>query len=152
MGALPAAKTPLFDIPHLVGISASEHLRHQAIIVASIVARIDTFKTVPMVGKDLFEDAPGWRSYCSHQAVSLRSVGLCVIALFYHIPPTTSTPSSALTGARSPTSLTLAPRGLQGNPQMQIPIRSRYSEEDKWFFYFAHLLNVGLSYTARDKD
>jgi hypothetical protein len=21
---------------------------------------------------------------------------------------------------------------------------SRYSEEDKWFFYFAHLLNVGI--------
>jgi hypothetical protein len=21
---------------------------------------------------------------------------------------------------------------------------SRYSEEDKWFFYFAHLLNVGF--------
>jgi hypothetical protein len=49
---------------------------------------------------------------------------LCVIALFYHIPPTTSTPSSALTGARSPTSLTLAPRGRQGNPQMEIPMLS----------------------------
>jgi hypothetical protein len=25
---------------------------------------------------------------------------------------------------------------------------SRYSEEDKWFFYFAHLLNVGDKRTS----
>src|SRR3954449_12222126 len=110
MGALPTAQAPIIDIPHLGGIPAPEHLGHQGIIVASIVARIDAFKAVPVVGKDLFEDAPGWWGFCNHQAASLRGVGLCVIALFYHIPPTTSTPSSALTGARSPTSLTLAPR------------------------------------------
>src|SRR5262249_41480400 len=58
---------------------------HQVIIVASIVARIDAFKAVPVVGKDLFEDAPGRRSGCSHQAASLRSMGLGIVALLYHV-------------------------------------------------------------------
>ena len=106
-------QTSIFDIAHLLGITTGKHFVDESIIVASIVPRIDVFKSVPMLGKDLFEDIPGRRGFCSHQAASLRSVRLCVIALFYHIPPTTSTPSSALTGARSPTSLTLKPRGLQ---------------------------------------
>jgi hypothetical protein len=49
-----------------------------------------------------------------------------VVQLFYHTSPAQSTLSSAFAGARSPTSLTLEPRGLQGNPQMEIPIRSSY--------------------------
>jgi hypothetical protein len=107
---------------HRVGIPTPEHLVHETVIVALIIARVDAFKPVPVLGKDLFEDAPGWRSCCNHQAASLRSVGLWVIVLFYHIPPTTSTPSSAFPRARSPTLLPLAPRGRQGYPQMEIPI------------------------------
>src|SRR5712691_714434 len=111
MGALSAMQTPILNIAHLVRIPAPEHLVHEPIIVTRIVARVDAFEPVPVLSKDLFEDVPGRQGFCSHQAASLRSVGLCVIALFYHISPTTSTPSSALTGARSPTPLTLAPRG-----------------------------------------
>src|SRR5215813_10708816 len=95
MGALPTAQTPILDIPHLAGIPTPEHLGHQVIIVASIVARIDSFKAVPVVGKDLFEDAPGRRSGCNHQAASLRSMGLGIVALLYHVELTTSTPSLA---------------------------------------------------------
>src|SRR5918911_4724983 len=95
MGALPTAKTPILDITHLVGIPAPEHLGHQVIIVAAIVARIDVCKAVPVVGKDLFEDAPSRRSGCSHQAASLRSLGLGIVALLYHVSLTTSTPASA---------------------------------------------------------
>src|SRR5712691_12609938 len=98
MGALPALQTSIFDIAHLVGIPAPEHLVDKSIIVASIVPRIDAFKSVPVIGKDLYEDAPGRQSCCCHQAVSLRGVGLCVVALFYHVQLTKSTPSSALTG------------------------------------------------------
>src|SRR5262249_44796559 len=58
-------------------------------------ARIDAFKAVPVVGKDLFEEAPGRRSGCSHQAASLRSMGLGIVALLYHVSLTTSTTSSA---------------------------------------------------------
>src|SRR5262249_49937824 len=83
MGALPTAQTPIIDIPHLGGIPTPEHLGHQVIIVAAIVARIDAFKAGPVVGKDLFEDAPGRRRGCSHQAASLRSLGLGIVALLY---------------------------------------------------------------------
>src|SRR5712691_6201024 len=97
MGALPALQTSIFDIAHLVGIPASEHLMDKSIIVAAIVPRIDAFKAVPVIGKDLFEDAPSRRSCCSHQAASLWGGGLCGVALFYHVQLTKSTPSSALT-------------------------------------------------------
>jgi hypothetical protein len=123
MGALPTLQTAVLNRAYLVGIPAPEHLVYEAVIVSPIVARVDAFEPVSVLSKDLFEDAPGRRGGCSHQAASLRSIGLYVIARFYHIPPTTSTPSLACTGARSPTSLTLEPRGRQGNPQMGIPMR-----------------------------
>ena len=85
MRALPALQTAIGNIAYLVGITASKHLMDKAIIVAAIIPRIDAFKFVPVLGKDLFEDAPGWRSCCSHQAASLQGVGLCMVALFYHI-------------------------------------------------------------------
>jgi hypothetical protein len=49
MGALPTLETPIFAVAHLVGIAASEHLGHEAIIVAAIVARIGVFKAVPVL-------------------------------------------------------------------------------------------------------
>ena len=102
MGAHPATKTPLCDIPHLVGIPAPEHLLYQAVIVASIVPRVHALEAVPVVGKDLFEEVPGRRSCCSHQAASLQRVGWWVIALFYHIPSMTSTPLAVLTRVLPP--------------------------------------------------
>src|SRR5437870_3922821 len=102
MGALSTTKTPIVDIPHLVGIPAPEHLLYQAVIVASIVPRVRALEAVPVVGKNLFEEVPGRRSCCSHQAASLESVGWWVIALFYHIPSMTSTPSAVLTRVLPP--------------------------------------------------
>src|SRR6266567_2668781 len=102
MGALSTTKTPIVDIPHLVGIPAPEHLLYQAVIVASIVPRVRALEAVPVVGKNLFEEVPGRRSCCSHQAASLQSVGWWVIALFYHIPSMTSTPSAVLTRVLPP--------------------------------------------------
>ena len=121
MGALPTMETPLLDRPHLIRIPASEHLGYEASRVTRFVARVGAGEPVPVLGKDLFEDVPGRRHCCSHQAASLRSVGLSVIALFYHIPPTISTPSSACPGVCSPTSLAFELWGRQGNPQMEIP-------------------------------
>src|SRR4029434_10598531 len=97
MGALPTLQTSIFDRAHLVGIPTPEHLMDKPIIVTAIVPRIDACKSVPVLGKDLFEDAPSRRSCCSHQAASLRGVGLCMVALFYHVQRTKSTPSLALT-------------------------------------------------------
>src|SRR5215468_12554966 len=90
MGALSTMQTPIVDISHLVGIPAPEHLFYQAVIVASIVPRMRALEAVPVVSKNLFEEVPGRRSCCSHQAASLPSVGWWVIALFYHIPSLTS--------------------------------------------------------------
>src|SRR5215813_10434822 len=105
MGALPALQTAIFEIAHLVGIATPEHLLDQSIIVTAIVPRIDVFKSVPVLDKALFEDAPGRRSGCRHQAASLQRVGLYVVALFYHMQPTVSTPSAAHTrDPPSPTS------------------------------------------------
>src|SRR5207302_11299522 len=98
IGTLAALQTTVFDIAHLIGIPTPEHLVDEAIIVGRIVARVDALEPAPVLGKDLFEDVPGRRSCCSHHAASLRSVELCVVALFYHVQLTKSTPSSALTG------------------------------------------------------
>src|SRR5438477_2719828 len=137
MGALTTLQTAIFDRAHLVGIPAPEHLLDKFIIVAAIVPRIDVYKSVPVIGKDLFEDAPRRRSCCSHQAASLQSVGLCVVERFYHILAPTSTLSSACPTARSPTHLALAPQGREGRRKMEIPVRSRESNP-RIFRTFTH--------------
>src|SRR4029453_5610113 len=92
MRALSAIQTSILHIAHLVRIPAPEHLVHECIIVALVVARAAMFEPVPILTKDLFEDVPGLQSIGSHQATSLRGVRLCVIERFYHILPPTSTP------------------------------------------------------------
>jgi DNA polymerase family A len=101
MSALPTLQTAVLDIAHRVGIPTPEHLVHETVIVALIIARVDALKPVPVLGKDLFEDAPGWWSCCNHQTASLRSVGWCVVGLFYHVQLPTSTPLSACTASNS---------------------------------------------------
>ena len=129
--ALTTTETPIGDRAQPVGIPAPEHLVHKPSLVGRMVTRVDACEPGPVLGKDRFEDVPGRRSCCSQHAASLRNVGVCVIALFYHIPPTTSPPSSAFPGAHSPTPLTLEPRGLHGNPQMEIPVLSRRAQRQR---------------------
>src|SRR4029450_2176430 len=128
MGALSTVETAVRDIAHLVGIPTPEHLVDKVIIVGRLVARINAFEPVPVLDKDLLEDVPVLRGGCNHQGAPREGVGIVVVQLFYHTSPAQSTLSAAFAGARSPTSLTLEPRGLQGNPQMEIPIRSRTTE------------------------
>jgi hypothetical protein len=77
-----------------------------------------------------------------------------VVQLFYHTSPAQSTLSSAFAGARSPTSLTLEPRGLQGNPQMEIPIRSRkkHLHRRSWNWHFTCGNWQGALYKAEGKE
>src|SRR5688572_17407138 len=82
MFALSTVEAAVLDRAYLIGIPTPEHLGDEAIIVARMVTRIDACKAVPVLGKDLFEDAPGRWGCCSHQAASLWVLG-CVIALFY---------------------------------------------------------------------
>ena len=123
MGALSTGQTPVCDRAHLRGITASEPLGYQAIILGLMVARVDSFEPVPVLSKDLFEDVPVLVGCCNHQGAPSEGSGFAV-QLLYHGSSAQSTPSSAFTEAPSPTSLTLQPRGLQGNPQMEIPVRS----------------------------
>ena len=124
MFPLTTMETAVFDIAYLVRIPTPEHLVDKVIIVGRLVARINAFEPVPVLDKDLLEDVPVLRGGCNHQGAPREGVGIVVVQLFYHTSPAQSTLSSAFAGARSPTSLTLEPRGLQGNPQMEIPIRS----------------------------
>src|SRR5215510_12757099 len=77
MFALATVETAVFDKADLLGIPAPEHLVHEAVIVARMIARVDVFETVPVLGEDLFEEVPSRRSCCSHQLYHFRGSG-CV--------------------------------------------------------------------------
>src|SRR5262245_24933068 len=122
MLALSSLHTAVVDIPHFLWVPTREHLVNEAIIVALIIARIEAFKPIPVLAKDLFEDMPVQRGLCSHQAVPSWGIEMCAVTLLYHVSPAQSTPHRpAPRHAHRP--LSLAPRGLQGNGKMQIPIR-----------------------------
>src|SRR4029434_1842917 len=76
MGPLSTVQTAVDDIARLFRVPTSEHFLDEAVIVRPLVARIDAGEPVPVLGKDLFEDVPVRRGCCSHQAASLRGVGL----------------------------------------------------------------------------
>jgi len=102
-------ETAVLDRAHLVGMTTPEHLVHETVIVALIIARIDAFKPVPVLGKELFKDVPALRGLCSHQAApSWRCWNFCGDAL---VPRLTHSvhPLLGFTGIRSPIYLTLEP-------------------------------------------
>src|SRR6266699_3903824 len=101
MLALATMLTAILDITHLVGIPAAEHLVHETIIVAGIVARIDVFEAIPVIDKDLFEDVPVLRRLCHHQIAPSKGIGFLGIERFYHVSRSASTPSSVFTWAPS---------------------------------------------------
>ena len=90
-----------------------------------MVARIHVLKAIPVLDTDLLEDVPVLRGCCKHEGAPSWGSGMCAVQLLYHVSPPQSTPSSAFTEARPPSSLTLEPRGLQASRKMQIPVRSR---------------------------
>src|SRR5205807_4127775 len=126
MGALSTVQTAVLAIAHFLRVPTPEHLVDEAIIVGFIVARINVFKAIPVLDKDLLEDVPVLRGCCKHEGAPSWGSGMCAVQLLYHVSPPQSTPSSAFTEARPPSSLTLEPRGLQASRKMQIPVRSRY--------------------------
>src|SRR5256885_11342717 len=102
MLALATVLRAIREIPHVVGSPAAEHLVHETIIVAGIVARIDVFEAIPVIDKDLFEDVPVLRRLCHHQIAPSKGIGFLGIERFYHVSRSASTPSSVFTGAPSP--------------------------------------------------
>src|SRR5262252_4941903 len=142
MGALPTMQTPILDIPHPLRLAACEHLVHKAVIVARIVTRIDAFEPVPVLSKDLFEDVPGRRSCCSHQAASLQRVGWWVIGLFDHIPSLTSTPSAVLTRILPPPRSPLRHGDVRAIAKWKILLCCRYCQAPLPIFFFPRFFSL----------
>src|SRR5919106_1999426 len=95
MGAFATVLTAIFDIAHLVGVTAVEHLLHNTIIIAGVVARRDLFEAVPVIGKDLLEDAPIPRRLDHHQSAlseRIRVFRILRVKCLYHDLPSPSTP------------------------------------------------------------
>src|SRR5215471_18062506 len=61
MFTLATVETAVCNRAYLLGIPTPEHLVDEAIIVACVVARVDGFEPVPVLGKDLFKDVPSRR-------------------------------------------------------------------------------------------
>jgi hypothetical protein len=76
MFALTTMETSVFDIAHLVRITAPEHLVDEVIIVGRSVTRTELFKPLPMLGKDLFEDIPTGNDFRNHDSTSRWGVGV----------------------------------------------------------------------------
>jgi len=102
MLALATRRTALRDRPPLVGRPAAEHLVHETIRVAGIVARADVFAALPVIDKALFEDVPVLRRLCHEQIAPRQGMGCVGIERFSHVSRSASTPSSVFTGAPSP--------------------------------------------------
>src|SRR5215510_8044239 len=116
MLALSSLQTAVVDILYFLWVPTREHLVDEAIVVALIIARIEVFKPIPVLVKDLFEDIPVQRGLCSHQAVPSWGMEMCAVTLLYHVSPAQSTFLSACSEARSPTSLPCA-TGTAGQRQ-----------------------------------
>src|SRR6266852_9404414 len=112
--ALSTVQTAVFDIAHLLRVTAPEHLVHEAIIVGLIVARIDAFEPVPVLDKDLFEDVPVLRGCCNHQGAPSWGIGMFAVKLFYHTSPALSTPHRRSLGHPHPPHLPLSYGDFRG--------------------------------------
>lgn len=105
MLALSAMLATVLDVAHLIGIATAQHLLHELVIIAGIVARMGEFEDLPMINKDLFEDAPVLAGVDHHHVVPSESSGmlrLLQVTRFYHISPASSTPHGSPSGMAHP--------------------------------------------------
>ena len=75
MGALATLQATVFDIAHLLRVATRQHLGHQTIVVGGLVAWMGVLKRLPVIGKDLLEDAPVWRGFDHHRVAPSWGVG-----------------------------------------------------------------------------
>ena len=76
MGPLSTGQTAGDDSAHLFRVPTPKPFLDEAVIVGPLVAGLDAGESVPVLGNELFADVPLRRGGCSHQAASLRGVGL----------------------------------------------------------------------------
>src|SRR5207249_12202833 len=89
-----------------------EHLRHQALIVRRLISRMGMLKRLPVIGKDLLEDAPVQRRGCTHRLALSWGHTLVTVQRLYHPLPASSTPHQSVPGHPSPVSFILELWGL----------------------------------------
>src|SRR5215813_4990304 len=125
MIALTTIETSVLDIAHLVGVAAVEHLVDEPLIVGRIVARMELFKPLPVIDKDLFEDVPVPRRLDDHQITPSEGVRCWGGGMF-----TTSHPlRPPLIGLHRDMRIHLPRPGVMrasGSRKMKNPIRSSY--------------------------
>jgi hypothetical protein len=66
MFALSTILASIFKISTLFRIATAEHLLHESIIVDAIIARVISFKPIPVIMEYLFEDAPSRYTFMIH--------------------------------------------------------------------------------------
>ena len=85
MFTLATLRTAVLDIAHFLRRTTPEHLVHEAILVGFIIARMDAFKPIPVLDKDLLEDVPVLRGRCNHEGAPSWGMGMFAVQLFYHV-------------------------------------------------------------------
>src|SRR6266852_9338189 len=108
MLALATLQAAVFDIAHLLWVATRQHLGHEAIVVGRPVARMGVGKRVPVIGKDLLEDAPVPRGLGHHRVAPSWGVGIVAVQRFYHASSTSSTPHQSSPGHPHPTRCSLS--------------------------------------------
>src|SRR5262245_7801996 len=114
MGALATPQAAVFDIAHLFRVATRQPLRHQALVVGRLVARIGAGKRGPVIGKDLLEDTPVPRGVDHHRVTPSGGDELVVMKRLYHASAASSTPPPPVPRQPSPASVILELWGLRG--------------------------------------
>src|SRR6266516_7345199 len=113
MGALATPQAAVFDIAHLFRVATRQHLRHQALVVGRLVARMGVGKRAPVIGKNLLEDTPVPRGVGHHRVTPSGGDDLLVMKRLYHASAALSTPPPPVPRPSSPASVILELWGLR---------------------------------------
>src|SRR5688500_2168195 len=124
MLALTAVEAAVCDIAHLFRVATRQHLRHRALVVGRLVARMGVGKRVPVLSKDLLEDTPVPRGCCNHRAALSWGDTIVIVQRLYHGLTASSTPHRPVYHHPPllPSSLSYGDFWAE---KMQFPIRSR---------------------------
>src|SRR5206468_280367 len=109
---LAAVQAAVCEVPYFFRVPTHEHLRHQTLIVRRLISRMGMLKRLPVIGKDLLEDAPVQRRGCTHRLALSWGDTLVTVQRLYHALPASSTPHQSVPGHPSPVSFILELWGL----------------------------------------
>ena len=99
---LATVQAAVFEVPYLFWVATRQHLGHQVIVVGRLVAWMGMLKCVPMIGKNLLEDAPVPSGFGHHRVTPSWGVGKVAVQRLYHSLPASSTPYRPVSGPPHP--------------------------------------------------